>query len=256
MKQAEMRLLVPQKLKEIEKEYGVRVLYAAESGSRAWGTSSPESDFDVRFIYIRPRDDYLRLEPFRDVLEFPIEDGWDMCGWDLIKTLRLLHSSNSQIYEWFASSVVYVDAGFSERFRPVLDAYFSARTAVYHYLHQAQLKRKQVLRAEIPKVKHYLYTLQHLASARWILSHQAMPPVSFHRVTAILPEEIRLEAEKILQRKLTADPLMPCHLAPEDWIAEESARIRQMLEQIPREPEKDWEMLDRFFLAELERVSH
>ena len=97
MTQQEMMLLVPRKLKEIEKEYGVRVLYAVESGSRAWGTHGPQSDYDVRFIYIRPREDYLRLEQPRDVLEFPIDDGWDMAGWDLRKTLQLLHNANSQI---------------------------------------------------------------------------------------------------------------------------------------------------------------
>ena len=123
MTQQKMVLLVPQKLKEIEKEYGIRVLYAVGSGSRAWGTNSESSDFDIRFLYIRPREDYLRLVPHRDVLEFGITDGWDMCGWDLSKLLKLLHNANSQIYEWFISPVVYVDDGLSERIRPLLEEF-------------------------------------------------------------------------------------------------------------------------------------
>jgi len=255
MKQEEMQLLVPLRLKEIEKEYGIRVLYAVESGSRAWGTNSLQSDFDVRFIYIRSKEDYLRLEQLRDVLEFPIADGWDMCGWDLTKMLRLLHNANSQIYEWFASPVVYVDDGLSERIRPVLEAYFSDRTTAYHYLHQAELKMKQELRVDFPKVKHYLYTLQHFASARWVLEYRAAPPVSFSAVIELLPEELRQEAGKLLLQKTTRpdQPRMSHHLPLEAWAAEEGARIQQLLDQMPKDPEKDWEELNRFFLSELDR---
>ena len=191
MTQADMMVLVPEKLKQIEQEYGIRILYAVESGSRAWGTSSEHSDYDVRFIYIRPGKEYLRLDQTRDVLEFPIADGWDMSGWDLRKLLTLLHGTNSQIYEWFASPLVYVDDGLSERIRPLLEEYFAVKTAAKHYLHQADMKMKQALRVEQPKVKHYLYTMQHLAAARWILQRQEFPPISFERLVPMLPEIIR-----------------------------------------------------------------
>lgn len=253
MKEAEMRHLVPQKLKEIEREYGIRVLYAAESGSRAWGTHSETSDFDVRFIYIRPREDYLRLEKVRDVLEFPIEDDWDMSGWDLFKTLQLLHSANSQIYEWFASPVVYVDEGFSQRFRPLLDAYYSVKTSVYHYLHQADMKMKQQQRAEDTKVKHYLYRFQHLAAAKWILAHRAPVPVSYRELVKWLPEEARSRALEMLELKKSRK-LIPHDPWMDAWLQEERDRIHQEMEKMPREPDKGWEQLDRFFLAELARL--
>lgn len=257
MTQQEMRLLVPRKLQEIEKECGIRILYAAESGSRAWGTHSESSDFDVRFIYIRPQADYLRLEPLRDVLEFPIDDGWDMCGWDLTKTLRLLHNSNSQIYEWFASPVVYVDDGFSERFRPVLDGYFSTKTAVNHYLHQADLKGKKRQKTESPKVKHYLYSLQHTAAAQWVLQHRSPVPVSFRTLMEFVPQEIQSKADAFLLQKTTCpdQPFTVCCPETEVWLRQERDRIGAEVEALPREPEKDWEMLDRFFLSELERMS-
>lgn len=254
MTHQEMMLLVPQKLKEIEKEYGIRVLYAVESGSRAWGTHTESSDYDVRFIYIRPREDYLRLDPVRDVLEFPIEEGWDMAGWDLDKMLRLLHSANSQIYEWFASPVVYVDDGFSQRIRPLLDAYFVAKTAVYHYLHQADMKMKQQQRAEQTKVKHYLYRFQHLAAARWILAHQAPVPVSYSELVEWLPEEARTRAMEVLQLKKSQHPLISHDPWLDSWLMEERDRISQQMEQLPKAPEKGWEMLNKFFLSELERV--
>jgi len=257
MTQEEMRFLVPRKLHEIETEYGIRVLYAVESGSRAWGTNAPTSDFDIRFLYIRPREDYLRLDPLRDVLEFPIADGWDMCGWDLRKLLQLLHNANSQIYEWFASPIVYVDDGFSVRFRPMLDGYFSTKTAANHYLHQADLKMKTAAKAEQPKVKHYLYSLQHLAAAQWVLTHQAPPPVSFHQLMEQMQSDIRRAAQGMLVQKTTR-PHQPLtdHIPHLDaWLTEERSRIHLQIQQLPREPEKTWEALNRFFLSELDLYS-
>ena len=87
------------KLHEIEKTENVRILLAVESGSRAWGFASPDSDYDVRFIYVRPKEDYLRLEKIRDVIELPLDDVLDINGWDLQKALRLLYKSNPTLFE-------------------------------------------------------------------------------------------------------------------------------------------------------------
>ena len=178
-----------------------------------------------------------------------------MC-WNLSKLLKLLHNANSQIYEWFHSPVVYVDDGLSERIRPLLEEYFAVKAAVHHYLNQAEMKMKQARRAELPKVKHYLYTLQHYAAARWILAHRTAPPVSFSAVTALLPEEICREAQELLKRKITRpqEPLMPRHASLEAWVKEEDSRIRKLIGQVPVSSEKGWEALDQFFLAELKRL--
>ena len=256
MTQQEMYLLVPRKLKEIEKEYGIRVLYAVESGSRAWGTNSEHSDFDIRFLYIRPAQDYLRLVPYRDVLEFGVTDGWDMSGWDLTKTLQLLNTANSQIYEWFASPIVYVDEGFSQRIRPLLDGYFSTRSAVYHYLSQAERKMRKTQNSEEAKVKHYLYALQHLAAARWILQNEKSVNLDFQGLMPMLTEEIRQEAQVLLRHKITRpdQPRIPHNLWLEEWLWQEHDRIRQILKTFGPEPDRPWEPLDRFFLEELDRM--
>lgn len=102
-----MREVIIEKLKQIEQQENITILHAVESGSRAWGFESPDSDFDVRFIYVRPKNYYLKLEQTRDVLEFPINDLLDVNGWDLQKALRLLHRSNPSVFEWFKSPVVY-----------------------------------------------------------------------------------------------------------------------------------------------------
>ena len=99
--------IINEQLSALEQTENIKILMAVESGSRAWGFSSAESDYDVRFIYIRPKEFYLRLDQTRDVIEKPISDQLDIIGWDLKKALTLLHGSNPSLYEWFASPIVY-----------------------------------------------------------------------------------------------------------------------------------------------------
>lgn len=94
-----MESLIREKLEEIERREDCRILLAVESGSRAWGFASPDSDYDVRFIYVRPKESYLKLEPVRDVIELPINEVLDINGWDVNKALRLLHRSNPTVFE-------------------------------------------------------------------------------------------------------------------------------------------------------------
>ena len=112
-----MNDLVVQKLHEIEQTEQIKILLAVESGSRAWGFDSPDSDYDVRFIYVRPRNEYLKLNKNRDVIELPINDLLDINGWDLDKTLTLLYKSNPTLFEWFSSPIVYLDTDFTVRFK-------------------------------------------------------------------------------------------------------------------------------------------
>lgn len=122
-----MEALIKEKLHEIEQRENCRILLAVESGSRAWGFASPDSDYDVRFIYVRPRESYLRLNRVRDVIELPINGVLDINGWDVDKTLKLLHKSNPTVFEWFSSPIVYQTTDFTEAFKPVMRRYFSSK---------------------------------------------------------------------------------------------------------------------------------
>ena len=144
-----MRELIISKLKQIEKDYNVRVLLAVESGSRAWGFASPDSDYDVRFIYVRPEKEYLRLEDVRDVIELPINDELDINGWDLQKTLRLLYRSNPTLFEWFSSPIVYVETEFAKQFREIMIGYFSTKKSLYHYISMAESNYRDYLKGEM-----------------------------------------------------------------------------------------------------------
>ena len=166
--QEEMNVLVPEKLAEIERDYDVTVLWAIESGSRAWGFESPDSDFDVRFIYKHKRDFYLRLNERRDVIELPIDDTWDVSGWDLDKTLKLLYKSNPTLFEWLQSPIVYQQTDFIERIRPLANQYFSEKKMLYHYLNTARTQMNKYLSGDKVEPKKYFYALRPILACRWI----------------------------------------------------------------------------------------
>lgn len=254
MMEQEMMLLVPEKLREIEEAYQIKVLFAAESGSRSWRTAAPDADFDIRFIYIRRPQDYLRLEPMRDVLEFPIEDGWDMSGWDLDKTLRLLYKANPRIYEWFSSPLIYTDREFANRFEPILNQYFSEKSAVYHYLHMAKQQKDHFLEGDSVKLKKYLYAIHPLMAARWVLDRHAPPPVVFRELMdAMLPEEIRADVDVLISRKVMYPEQKMIDREPklDQYIDEQLGALSKLAVALPEKAEPGWEALNRFFLAEL-----
>src|SRR5438105_459905 len=129
---------IQRELDRIETEQNVRILYAVESGSRAWGFDSPDSDYDVRFIYIRPVREYLRVSPPRDVIELPITETLDVNGWDIYKALELYRKSNPPLLEWLNSPIVYREKGeLAADLRRLARDYFSPLRMTYHYLSMA-----------------------------------------------------------------------------------------------------------------------
>ena len=250
-----MNLLVPQKIKEIERTNGVKALYSAESGSRAWGFASPDSDFDVRFIYIRPRNDYLQLNEHRDVIEMPIDDTWDVSGWDLQKTLRLLWKSNPTIYEWMQSQIRYLDSDFDRRFAPLLEEYFCQKSMMYHYYHMAGNNIRTFLKGkETVKPKKYFYALRPILACRWILDKGTPPPMLFSELMeaelepALLPDVNRLLDLKVNAPELQTIPRIESINRYLDRSIEE---VRLRIAQLPEDASHGWEELNRLFLAQL-----
>ena len=258
MTQEEMNLLVPQKLKEIEASHGVKALYSAESGSRAWGFASPDSDFDVRFIYIRPRNDYLQLNEHRDVIEMPIDDTWDVAGWDLQKTLRLLWKANPTIYEWIQSGIRYVDSDFDRRFAPLLREYFCQKSMMYHYYHMAGNNIRTFLKGkETVKPKKYFYALRPILACRWILKNNSAPPILYaDLVDTELPAALRAVNQELLDMKIhlpegaEIQPIQPV----DDFLNEQAEQLGERLRQLPDFKPKSWDALNQFFLSELDRM--
>ncbi|MBR0440703.1 MAG: nucleotidyltransferase domain-containing protein, partial [Firmicutes bacterium] len=194
-----MKELILSRLRQIEKDNGVRILLAVESGSRAWGFASSDSDYDVRFIYARPAEDYLRIEEIRDVIEVPISGELDINGWDLKKTLRLLYRSNPTLFEWFSSPIVYRETPFAARFREIMNDYFSRKKSLYHYISMAEGNYREFLKGETVKAKKYFYVLRPVLACRWVLDRGTPPPMLFSDLaSAELPGYLRPEVDRLL----------------------------------------------------------
>lgn len=167
-------------LAALEVEHGIRVLYACESGSRAWGFPSPDSDYDVRFIYVQPLAWYLGLDEGPDALNFPVDEELDLAGWELRKTLRLLRGSNAALLEWLQSPIVYREApGFRASLAPLLPLAFNAKAGLHHYLGQLRRGVEEELVGEEVRLKRLFYALRSALAARWIRKKHALPPMEF-----------------------------------------------------------------------------
>ena len=246
--------LIGEKLRGIEDAENVRVLYAADAGSRAWGLSGPESDYDVRFLYIRPREAYLRLEPPRDVIEAPQEGLLDVSGWDLGKALRLLYRSNPALYEWLASPVVYRESALPADFPAALAAYFSPRRALEYYAGMAERNRAAYLSGGSWTLKKVFHALRPVLAGLWVAERGTPPPVPFDALAAQMPDAaLRERVEELLAMRRAAEKAaqIPAVPALEAYLRERTAALRAAARAMPERRNPGWEPLDRLFLEAL-----
>jgi predicted nucleotidyltransferase len=210
-----MREQILEVLKEIEESHQVKILYACESGSRAWGFPSKDSDYDVRFIYIHKSEHYLSIDPIgvgsnRDVIERPINDLLDVSGWDLTKALKLFRKSNPPLMEWMKSPIVYYQAYSAiDKIADLHSEIFTPHSAIYHYLNMASKNYRDSLQGDTVKIKKYFYLLRPLLAARWIELKGEFPPVEFQiLLEEMLPDGLlKNEILTLLERKMIGDEL-------------------------------------------------
>lgn len=190
-----MKTIIQDKLTEIEKEYGIKIHYSCESGSRAWGFPSPDSDYDVRFIYVRQFHDYLTIQPKKDHLSFPINDELDIYGWDISKVLQLITKSNTTPFEWLQSPVIYKeDKVFKEELWELCKSYFCPRSNTHHYLGIA-CGAMETMDGEDIKIKKLFYVLRPLLAALWCAEKNTIAPMSIFPLMDLLSGDLR---EKVL----------------------------------------------------------
>ena len=251
-----MKELIIKNLKKIEKDNNIEILLAVESGSRAWGFASPDSDYDVRFIYVRQMEEYLRLEAMRDVIELPISNALDINGWDLQKTLRLLHNSNPTLFEWFSSSITYVETPFPDNLRKVMMNYFSVPKSLYHYIRMAEGNYRGYLKGEIVRAKKYFYVLRPVLACRWILEKMTPPPILFSELAnAQLPRFLKRKVETLLELKINSPEIevIPRITSLNEFLDASIADIKAQLDNLDEEEDNDWKPLNTFFLSILSR---
>lgn len=251
-----MEEIIKTKLKEIEEKENVRILLAVESGSRAWGFASLDSDYDVRFIYIRNKKDYLKLESVRDVIELPIDDVLDINGWDLQKTLRLLYKSNPTLFEWFSSPIVYMETEFADEFRKIMNSYFSSKKSLYHYINMANGNYREYLKGDMVRAKKYFYVLRPVLACRWILEKETPPPMLFSELMDTqLPKELVSDVTKLLELKMNSPEikLIPKIEKINNYLDKEIGNIKKIVEQMGETNNPEWEELNDIFLKELDK---
>ena len=246
-----MKEIIQQKLNEIEAREGVRILHCVESGSRAWGFASPDSDYDVRFIYVRRVGDYLRLEKTRDVIEWQLDDTLDINGWDLQKALRLLHKSNPTLFEWNSSPIVYRTTEEWKQISEVIDRYFLEKAGLYHYLSTARSNYREYLKGETVRLKKYFYVLRPLLACRWILAEKTPPPMLFSTLMdKYLDEAVKPDVQTLLRLKTETPELGEGKRIDRinDYLDQSIEEIEQIIDQLPSDKPRSWESLNSIFL--------
>ncbi|WP_311748292.1 nucleotidyltransferase domain-containing protein [Proteus penneri] len=192
------------KLPQIEQEYQVKLLYVAESGSRAWGFASTDSDYDVRGIFIRPRNAYLSIDKPKETFEW-IENSWfDVGAWDITKALHLLRKSNRILLEWLQSPIIYQQySNVQKELFELAKLYYQPKVIVHHYRGIAKVvsryspenNSKNEISAEPIKLKKWFYMLRSLLSAYWTVKTGEIPPMELDKLIKILT----VEEQKIIK---------------------------------------------------------
>lgn len=199
-----MKTIIETKLAEIEKTHGIKILYSCESGSRAWGFPSPDSDYDVRFIYLCTLKDYLTIQPKKDHLSFPINDELDICGWDISKVLRLITKSNTTPFEWLQSPVIYKEnQAHKEKLWQLSQSYFCPRSNIHHYLGVAR-GAMETIQNEYIKIKKLFYVLRPLLAARWCVERTSIVPMNILPLMNLLSGNLQEKILSLISLKATA----------------------------------------------------
>jgi predicted nucleotidyltransferase len=205
-----MREEILKELDRLESEKNIRIVYAVESGSRAWGFSSTDSDWDVRFVYVHTYEWYLSVEEKKDNIEIILPNDIDLAGWELRKALLLFRKSNPPLLEWLRSPIVYREAlSTANRLKEATVVYFNPKSCLYHYLHMARRNYEAYFTDEIVRVKKYFYVLRPLLACCWIEKNKEMAPIEFDvLMDAEIPAgKLRVEIDALLDRKKTGEEL-------------------------------------------------
>ncbi len=244
------RARVNRELDRVEREADVRVLFACESGSRAWGFESTDSDYDVRFIYLRRPQWYLSIDiaTRRDVIEEPIDDSLDVSGWDIVKALNLFRHSNPPLFEWLGSPIIYRDVhALASDLRGLSDGYYLPKAAAYHYVRMAQNNWRSYLQRPLVRTKKYVYALRPLLAALWLERQLGVVPTPFATLVETVVDDaaVRDAANDLVARKLAgkerdeSPPIPVLH----DYLAHHLERLDDVAAQIAPEPRGDPDVL-------------
>ena len=249
MNENEITQIIKEKLTQIEQRENIHILYACESGSRAWGFASLDSDYDVRFIFVRPVEDYLRVKEFPDFIDSELNDVYDINGWDLKKFFKQLFKSNPVLFEWANSPIVYKTTPDWESVKAIMKEYVLQVAMIHHYRGMAKSNIRNNFSTSEVVLKKYLYVLRPILACVWFMQEHTVPPTEFSKlVDKVLPIELRDSVDELLAAKMKSGE------------KEKGARIKQLdsfieaklneatVFSVSKEEQKNYEKLDNLFL--------
>ena len=235
-----MKNRILKELDNIEQTHDIKIIYACESGSRAWGFASKDSDYDVRFVYGHPHDWCLSIAEKKDVIEIPVNKELDISGWDIRKSLRLLRKSNSPLLEWLSSPIVYKNVEAATNLLYVLSKRaFLPESSCHHYLSMARSSIEKLENEQHVKIKLYLYAARTILCCKWIIERMNQQPMQIQDLLkSYLPTgKIRNYIDKLMNLKgndLESTKIeRSSHF--EDYLNEE---LKLLNAKIPKNPEK------------------
>lgn len=251
-----MKNRIIQHIKQLEIDKQIKILLAVETGSRAWGFASPDSDFDVRLIYVKDRDWYIKLSEGKDHLSYMSEDGeLDLTGWELRKALRLLAKSNASLLERIQSPIVYMAKdGFAEEMQELAAEFYSPVATMHHYKSMAHKSLESIESKEAYRLKALFYALRATCACLWVLEQDTYPPIVYTELLEgiSISEEVRKRIAELTDIKATkSEGYM--HVG-EDMLVD---FIKTSLEKVKEEKDSlngnrgDMEKLDVFLRKEI-----
>jgi uncharacterized protein len=236
-------------LTEIEQQHGVKVLFACETGSRAWGFPSPDSDYDVRFLYMHERDWYLSLSKQKDTIEF-IDGDWDISGWDLRKALLMLMKSNLPLIERFQSPINYYDQpAFSKEFRNLIEQFYSPTAVFFHHYSLATNFWEELQSGNDHRLKDLFYLVRSLLSCNWIINDKKVVPMHIEPLLKNIDSDIDKQLRQLIRVKATKDE---SYRHPNDpglwkWITEMFALLESKKQNLGV-ANGDTKLMNKFFI--------
>lgn len=218
-----MQTTILNKLETIAKDHNIKMLFACESGSRGWQFPSPDSDYDVRFIYVQPYKYYLSVLNRKYDHNFPINDELDIYGWDIRKVLQLMGKSNTTPFEWLQSPIVYRQLpGFRDQLWALCQHYFSPRSNIHHYLGIANGALESMGQGNEIGIKKLFYVLRPMLAAKWCLEKMSIAPMTIGPLMELLPSDLQKEVNDLILLK--AD-------SAESFVIRISDRLRSYITQ-------------------------
>jgi len=246
------------KLKEIEAGKNIKILFASETGSRAWGFPSPDSDYDVRFMYMHQKDWYLSLAERKDTIEVALKDDLDITGWDLRKSLVLLKKSNAPLIERFQSPITYyADEAFKVDFKQMIEKYYSPTAVFYHHYSLAKKFWEDIKDSSEIKLKSYFYLVRSLLSCNWIIRSKTVVPMDIESLMQLTSEENRDLLRDLIKLKATVGEK---YLHPKEEVLQNLAAELLEFAEISKDKlgvnDNSYAILDAFFLKTLNKYAY